>query len=98
MLKQTGAAVVENLIRELGDARKTVQRRAIDELAAISASGNPAVTEKLRQSIASADRRVRWAAAYAVGQIGAGAFAIACADALCEAMSDEKRDKKKGGV
>ena len=84
--------VIENLIRELGDASKTVQRRAIDELAAIAAAGNPAVTEKLRQSIASADRRVRWAAAYAVGQIGAGAFAIACADALCEAMSDDDGD------
>ncbi len=86
------AAVVEKLMRELGDARKTVQRRAIDELVAIAGSGNPVVTEKLRGSIASADRRVRWAGAYALCQIGAGAFAIDCADALCEAMSDDDGD------
>ena len=86
------AAVVEKLMRELGDARKTVQRRAIDELVAIAGSGNPAVTEKLRGSMASADRRVRWAGAYALGQIGAGAFAMDCADALGEAMADDDGD------
>ena len=86
------ATVVEKLMRELGDARKTVQRRAIDELVAIAASGNPVVTEKLRESIASADRRVRWAGAYALGQIGAGALAMDCAEVLCEAMSDDDGD------
>ncbi len=86
------AKVVEDLIRELGDAHKTVQRRAIDELVAIAASGKPLVIEKLRNSIASADRRVRWAAAYALGQIGAGAFAMDSADALCEAMADDDGD------
>jgi HEAT repeat protein len=86
------AATVENLIRELGDAHKTVQRRAIDELAAIAGSGNPIVTEKLRESIASADRRVRWAAAYALGQIGSTAFAMDSADTLCEAMADDDGD------
>ncbi len=86
------AAVVEKLMRELGDARKSAQRKAIDELVAIAASGNPVVTEKLRESIASADRRVRWAGAYALCQIGAGAFAMDCAEVLCEAMSDEDGD------
>jgi HEAT repeat protein len=86
------AAVVENLIRELGDAHKTVQRRAIDELVAIAASGDPIVTEKLRESVASADRRVRWAAAYALAQIGSAAFAMDSADALCEAMADDDGD------
>jgi len=89
---KSAANVVEKLIGELGDRRKAVQRRAIDELVAIAAAGNPIVTEKLRDSIASADRRVRWAAAYALGQIGAGAFAMDCADALCEAMSDDDGD------
>ena len=55
-------------------------------------SGNPLVTEKLRESIASADRRVRWAAAYALAQIGAGAFAMDSADVLCEAMADDDGD------
>jgi HEAT repeat protein len=88
----TGANVVENLVRDLGDAHKTVQRRAIDELVEIAATGNPMVTEKLRESIASDDRRVRWAAAYALGQIGAGAFAMDCAEALSEAMADDDGD------
>jgi HEAT repeat protein len=88
----SAATSVENLIRELGDAHKTVQRRAIDELVAIAAAGNPVVTEKLRASIASDDRRVRWAAAYALGQIGGGAFAMDSADALCEAMADDDGD------
>ena len=88
----TAATVVENLIRELGDTRKAVQRRAIDELVAIAASGDPLVIEKLRASIASADRRVRWAAAYALAQIGASSFAMDSADALCEAMADDDGD------
>lgn len=84
--------IIEDLIRELGDARKAVQRSAIDELAAMAASGDPIVIEKLRESIASADRRVRWAAAYALAQIGADAFAMDSADALCEAMADDDGD------
>ena len=86
------ASVIENLIRELGDAHKTVQRRAIDELVAIAATGNRFVSEKLRESVGSADRRVRWAAAYALGQIGSTAFAMDSADALCEAMADDDGD------
>jgi HEAT repeat protein len=89
---QSDAAMVENLIRELGDAHKEVQRRAIDQLAAMAAAGNPGITERLRDSIAGADRRVRWAAAYALAQIGADAFAMDSADALCEAMGDEDGD------
>ena len=42
--------------------------------------------------VANVDRRVRWAAAYALGQIGAGAFAMDSADALCEAMADDDGD------
>jgi HEAT repeat protein len=86
------AVVIENLIRELGDTHKTVQRRAIDELVAIAASGDPLVIEKLRESVASADRRVRWAAAYALAQIGSTAFTMDSADALCEAMADDDGD------
>jgi len=89
---ESAAATIENLIRELGDAHKTVQRRAIDELVAIAAAGDILVTEKLRESVASADRRVRWAAAYALAQIGSTAFAMDSADALCEAMADDDGD------
>jgi len=88
----TAAIEVESLIRELGDAHKTIQRRAIDQLVAIAASGDPLVIEKLRASMAGSDRRVRWAAAYALAQIGAEAFAMDSADALCEAMADDDGD------
>ncbi|MGC2442962.1 HEAT repeat domain-containing protein, partial [Candidatus Binatus sp.] len=91
-LDDTGANLVENLVRELGDAHKTAQRRAIDELVAMAGAGNQRVIEKLRASLASGDRRVRWAAAYALGQIGATAFAMDSADALCEAMADDDGD------
>jgi HEAT repeat protein len=90
--EHSDANMVENLIRELGDAHKTIQRRAIDELVGIAAAGDPIVIEKLRESIAGSDRRVRWAAAYALGQIGAGAFAMDSADVLCEAMGDDDGD------
>jgi HEAT repeat protein len=89
---ESAAATIENLVRELGDAHKTVQRRAIDELVAIAASGDPLVTEKLRASVVSTDRRVRWASAYALAQIGSTAFAMDSADALCEAMADDDGD------
>jgi HEAT repeat protein len=88
----SGVSAVEKLIGEIGDARKTVQRHAIDELVTIARSGDPVVIEKLRHSIASADRRVRWAAAYALAQIGADAFAMDSAEALCEAMADDDGD------
>jgi HEAT repeat protein len=83
---------VEGLIGELGDMQKSVQRGAIDRLVALAASGNGLVIEKLRDSIASADRRVRWASAYALAQIGADAFAMDSADALIEAMADDDGD------
>ncbi|MGH7925176.1 MAG: HEAT repeat domain-containing protein [Candidatus Binatus sp.] len=88
----TAATTVNTLIRQLGDAHKTVQRRAIDEIVAIAAAGDSTVAEKLRDSIASTDRRVRWAATYALAQIGAGAFAMDSADALGEAMGDDDGD------
>jgi HEAT repeat protein len=84
--------IVDNLIRELGDAHKTVQRRAIDELVAMAGSDNPVVVEKLHESIGSEDRRVRWAAAYALGQISVTALSIEAAEVLCEAMADEDGD------
>ncbi len=90
--EHSDANMIESLIHELGDAHKTIQRRAIDELVAIATTGDPLIIEKIRESMASADRRVRWAAAYALAQIGAGAFAMDSADVLCEAMGDDDGD------
>jgi HEAT repeat protein len=86
------ATTVESLVRDLGDMQKSVQRGAIDRLVALAASGNGEVIERLRDSMASDDRRVRWAAAYALAQIGADAFAMDSADALIEAMADDDGD------
>ena len=84
--------IVESLIRDLADMHKNVQRGAIDRLVALAASGNSEVIERLRDSMTSDDRRVRWAAAYGLAQIGADAFAMDSADALIEAMADDDGD------
>lgn len=90
--ENSDATIVESLIRDLGDMHKSVQRGAIDRLVALAVSGNGHVIERLRDSIGSADRRVRWASAYALAQIGADAFAMDSADALIEAMADDDGD------
>ncbi|HYR80075.1 MAG TPA: HEAT repeat domain-containing protein, partial [Candidatus Dormibacteraeota bacterium] len=84
--------VLDALVGCVGAAQKTIQRRAIDALAAIAESGDARIVERLRIALSSDDRRVRWGAAYALGQIGAGAFAMHVADALCEALSDDDGD------
>jgi len=83
---------LDALIACVGAAQKTVQRRAIDALGAVAESGDARVVERLRKTIRSDDRRVRWGSAYALAQIGAGAFAMHAADALCEALSDDDGD------
>jgi HEAT repeat protein len=84
--------VLDALIGCVGAAQKTVQRRAIDALGAVSESGDARVVERLRQTIRGDDRRVRWGSAYALAQIGATAFTMDVADALCEALSDDDGD------
>ena len=83
--------ILDALVSCVGAAQKTIQRRAIDALALIAA-GDARIVERLRRAIAGDDRRMRWGAAYALGQIGAGAFAMDVADALCEALSDDDGD------
>ena len=84
--------VLDALVRCVGAAQKTVQRRAIDALAVIAKSGDARVVDRLRRALGGDDRRMRWGAAYALGQIGAGAFAMDVADALSEALSDDDGD------
>lgn len=90
--------VLDALVRCVGAAQKTVQRRAIDALAAIANSGDARVVERLRRSIRGDDRRSRFGAAYALAQIGAGAFAMHVADALTEALSDDDGDIRWGAA
>ena len=84
--------VLDALIGCVGAAQKTIQRRAIDALGAVSESGDARVVERLRKTIRGDDRRLRWGSAYALGQIGATAFTMDVADALCEALSDDDGD------
>ncbi len=84
--------VLDALVGCVGAAQKTIQRRAIDALAAVAVAGDARIVERLRGSIVGDDRRMRWGAAYALAQIGAGAFAMHAADALCEALSDDDGD------
>jgi HEAT repeat protein len=84
--------VLDALVRCVGAAQKTVQRRAIDALAAVAESGDARVVARLRESLRGDDRRMRWGSAYALAQIGASAFAMHVADALCEALSDDDGD------
>lgn len=84
--------VLEALVRCVGDSRKSVQRRAIDALAAVSASGDVRVVKLLRHTVAGTDRRVRWASAYALAQIGADYLARDIIDAVCEALSADDSD------
>ncbi len=83
---------LDALVECVGAAQKTIQRRAIDALAAVAESGDARIVEKLRRVIVGDDRRMRWGAAYALAQIGAGAFAMHVADALSEALSDDDGD------
>jgi len=83
--------VLDALVSCVGAAQKTIQRRAIDALAVIAKSGDARIVDRLRRALGG-DRRMRWGAAYALGQIGAGAFAMDVADALCEALSDDDGD------
>lgn len=83
---------LDALVRCVGAAQKTVQRRAIDALAAVAEAGDVRVVERLRSSVRGDDRRTRWGAAYALAQLGADAFAMHVADALSEALSDDDGD------
>jgi HEAT repeat protein len=84
--------VLDALVGCVGAAQKTIQRRAIDALAAVGESGDARIVERLRRAIVGNDRRVRWGAAYALAQIGGNSFAMHVADALCEAISDDDGD------
>ena len=90
--KRLSDDVLDALVGCVGAPQKTIQRRAIDALAAVAESGDARVVEGLRESLRADDRRVRWGSAYALAQIGAGAFAMHVADALCEALSDDDGD------
>jgi HEAT repeat protein len=82
--------VLDSMIGCIGANSKTIQRRAIDALAAMT--GDTRVVDSIRRALASKDRRIRWGAAYALAQIGNDSFAMHAADAIAEALADEDGD------
>jgi HEAT repeat protein len=91
-----GEPLSDRTLNALGDciraSSKAVQRRAIDALAAFEAGGDIRVVELLKLAMAGEDRRARWGAAYALGQIGNDAFAVNASGALIEALADDDGD------
>lgn len=83
---------LESLIGCIGANSKAVQRRAIDALAAMTASGDTRVVDLIRRALESDNHRTRWGAAYALARIGNDSFAMHAADAIAEALADEDGD------
>lgn len=86
------ARVLASLVGCIGANSKAVQRRAIDALAALKASGDSRIVDSIRRELSSDDRRARWGAAYALAQIGNDSFAMNAADAIAEALGDDDGD------
>jgi HEAT repeat protein len=76
----------------LGGPEKALQRRATDVLRMGNAAAEPALVERLRAACAAADPRLRWGAAYALGQIGVVEPDLV--PALLEALASRDGDQR----
>jgi HEAT repeat protein len=85
------AETVAAIARCLGADSKSVRRRAADALAAL-ARRDPAIVAAIRPALRSADHRVRFGAAYALGAVGNEALTLDTAAALCEALGSSDGD------
>jgi HEAT repeat protein len=83
--QRLGAETVAAIARCLGADSKPVRRRAADALAAL-ARRDPTIVAAIRHGLRSADHRVRFGAAYALGAVGKEALTLDTAAALCEAL------------
>jgi len=86
-----GAETVAAIAGCLGADSKTVRRRAADALAAL-ARCDPAMVAAIRPSLGSANDRIRFGAAYALGAIGDEVLTLDTAAALCEALGSSDGD------
>ena len=75
----------------LGADSKTVRRCAAEALAAL-ARRDPAIVAAIRRSLKSANHRIRFGAAYALGAVGDDALTLDMAAALCEALASSDGD------
>src|SRR5262249_44062324 len=89
--QRLGAETVAAITGCLGADSKTVRRRAADALAAL-ARRNPAIVGAIRPALRSANHRIRFGAAYALGAIGGEALTLDTAAALCEALGSSDGD------
>lgn len=85
------AESVAAIARCLGADSKTVRRRAADALAAV-ARRDPAIVAAIRTGLGSADHRIRFGAAYALGAVGDEVLTLETAAALCEALGSSDGD------
>jgi HEAT repeat protein len=84
-------AAVRALLRCLGAERKQVRRHAADT-AALAAAHDSRIVSALHATLESAEPRVRFGAAYALGLIGGDAFDLRAAAALYDALGDADGD------
>jgi HEAT repeat protein len=89
--QRLGAESVAAIAGCLGADSKTVRRRAADALAAV-ARRDPAIVAAIRPGLTSANHRIRFGAAYALGAVGDEALTLDTAAALSEALGSSDGD------
>jgi HEAT repeat protein len=89
--QRLAAEAVDAITACLGADSKTVRRRAADALAAL-ARCDPATVAAIRPHLKSANQRIRFGAAYALGAVGDDALTLDAAAALCEALGNSDGD------
>jgi HEAT repeat protein len=89
--QRLGAETVAAIAGCLGADSKTVRRRAADALAAV-ARRDPAIVAAIRPGLRSANHRIRFGAAYALGAVGDEALTLDTVAALCEALGSSDGD------
>jgi HEAT repeat protein len=88
---QVSEQILTVMIGCLGADSKTIRRRAADALAAVT-RGNPSLLPSIRAALMSADPRIRFGAAYALGAMDGDALTADAAPALTEALGDSDGD------
>jgi HEAT repeat protein len=89
--QRLAAEAIDAITGCLGADSKPVRRRAADALAAL-ARCDPAIVTAIRPYLQSANRRIRFGAAYALGAVGDDALTLDAAAALCEALGNSDGD------
>lgn len=87
-----GEAEALAVVASLGAPLKAVQRRAADVLRLTDATARPVVLARLRASLRASEPRMRWGAAFALGQLGI--LDAELVPALLEALAARDGDQR----